>query len=229
MRSSDEARRRDELVRARSVHAGGVDLRVLGSLAAVLLLLIGKAVVLERITNRFDAGSGVEVLVVPDDRGDRLLVGLTVGAIGSGLVLSAASCKCRLASRREHRGRRSSPAARSVGGGSRRTSAFPSPRSSFPSGASRRDRRRPRRPDQLRQDPFRAGVPRRDGAGRLRGAAACSPRRRTRRLAAQLGAERVGLVTGEERVNEARPDHLLYGRDGAAFRRGARARRGAVV
>jgi cell division transport system permease protein len=60
---------------------------VLGSLAAVLLLLIGKAVVLERITNRFDAGSGVESWSFPMIAAIILLVGLTVGAIGSGLTL----------------------------------------------------------------------------------------------------------------------------------------------
>jgi cell division transport system permease protein len=60
---------------------------VLGSLAAVLLLLIGKAVVLERITNRFDAGSGVEAWSFPMIAAIVLLVGLTVGAIGSGLTL----------------------------------------------------------------------------------------------------------------------------------------------
>jgi cell division transport system permease protein len=60
---------------------------VLGSLAAVLLLLVGKAVVLERILNRFDAGSGVEAWSFPTIAVILLLVGLTVGAIGSGLTL----------------------------------------------------------------------------------------------------------------------------------------------
>jgi cell division transport system permease protein len=60
---------------------------VLGSLAAVLLLLIGKAVVLERITNRFDAGAGVESWSFPTIAAIIVLVGLTVGAIGSGITL----------------------------------------------------------------------------------------------------------------------------------------------
>jgi cell division transport system permease protein len=60
---------------------------VLGSLAAVVLLLIGKAVVLERITNRFDAGSGVEAWSFPTIALIIVLVGLTVGAIGSGITL----------------------------------------------------------------------------------------------------------------------------------------------
>jgi cell division transport system permease protein len=60
---------------------------VLGSLAAVLLLLIGKAVVLERITNRFDAGAGVEAWSFPTIAAIVVLVGLTVGAIGSGITL----------------------------------------------------------------------------------------------------------------------------------------------
>ena len=60
---------------------------VLGSIAAVLLLLIGKAVVLERITNEFDASSGVEAWSFPTIALILVLVGLTVGAIGSGLTL----------------------------------------------------------------------------------------------------------------------------------------------
>jgi cell division transport system permease protein len=60
---------------------------VVGSLAAVLLLLIGKAVVLERITNRFDAGAGVESWSFPTIALIIVLVGLTVGAIGSGITL----------------------------------------------------------------------------------------------------------------------------------------------
>jgi cell division transport system permease protein len=60
---------------------------VLGSLAAVLLLLIGKAVVLERIPNWFDASSGVEAWPFPTIAAVVVLVGLTVGAIGSGITL----------------------------------------------------------------------------------------------------------------------------------------------
>jgi cell division transport system permease protein len=60
---------------------------VLGSVAAVLLLLVGKAIVLERITNRFDAGAGVEAWSFPTIALIIVLVGLTVGAIGSGITL----------------------------------------------------------------------------------------------------------------------------------------------
>ena len=60
---------------------------VLGSIAAVLLLLIGKAVVLERITDRFDAGAGVEAWSFPTIALIVVLVGLTVGAVGSGITL----------------------------------------------------------------------------------------------------------------------------------------------
>jgi cell division transport system permease protein len=60
---------------------------VLGSIAAVLLLLIGKAVVLERITDRFDAGAGVEAWSFPTIALIVILVGLTVGAVGSGITL----------------------------------------------------------------------------------------------------------------------------------------------
>jgi cell division transport system permease protein len=60
---------------------------VLGSLIAVLLLLIGKAVVLERVTTRFDAGAGVEAWSLTTISLIVILVGLTVGAIGSGITL----------------------------------------------------------------------------------------------------------------------------------------------
>jgi cell division transport system permease protein len=60
---------------------------VLGSVAAVLLLMIGKAVVLERITNQFDAGAGVQSWSFPTIALIVILVGLTVGAVGSGITL----------------------------------------------------------------------------------------------------------------------------------------------
>ena len=60
---------------------------VVGSLIAVLLLLIGKAVVLERINTHLDAGSGVEAWSLPTISVILVLVGLTVGAVGSGIPL----------------------------------------------------------------------------------------------------------------------------------------------
>ena len=60
---------------------------VVGSIVAVLLLLIGKAVVLERITDRFDAGAGVEAWSFSTIALIVILVGLTVGAVGSGITL----------------------------------------------------------------------------------------------------------------------------------------------
>ncbi len=60
---------------------------VLGSVAAVLLLMIGKAVVLERITNQFDAGAGVQAWSFATIALIVILVGLTVGAVGSGITL----------------------------------------------------------------------------------------------------------------------------------------------
>ena len=60
---------------------------VLGSVAAVLLLLIGKAVVLERITDQFDAGAGVQAWPFSWIALAVILVGLTVGAVGSGITL----------------------------------------------------------------------------------------------------------------------------------------------
>ena len=55
--------------------------------ASILLLLIGKAVVLERITDRFDAGAGVQSWSFSTISLIVILVGLTVGAVGSGITL----------------------------------------------------------------------------------------------------------------------------------------------
>ena len=60
---------------------------VVGSLVAVFLLLVGKAVVLERITDRFDAGAGVQAWSFTTIALIVVLVGLTVGAVGSGITL----------------------------------------------------------------------------------------------------------------------------------------------
>ena len=60
---------------------------VLGSFAAVLLLLIGKAVLLERLTERFDLTSGIEAWSFPTIALILVVVGLTVGAVGSGITL----------------------------------------------------------------------------------------------------------------------------------------------
>ncbi len=60
---------------------------VVGSLIAVLLLLIGKAVVLERISSHFDAGAGVDAWSFTTISLIVILVGLTVGAVGSGITI----------------------------------------------------------------------------------------------------------------------------------------------
>jgi cell division transport system permease protein len=60
---------------------------VVGSLAAVLLLLLGKAVVLERVTDRFDFASGIDAWSFPTIALTMVLVGLGLGAIASGFTL----------------------------------------------------------------------------------------------------------------------------------------------
>jgi cell division transport system permease protein len=60
---------------------------VLGSVAAVLLLLVGKAVLLERLTERFDITSGIDAWSFPTIALILVVVGLTVGAVGSGITL----------------------------------------------------------------------------------------------------------------------------------------------
>ena len=79
-----------------------------------------------------------------------------------------------------------------------------------------------------RRTPRSASSPR-SGARRLRGAAADARAGGAPALSASGSARSsVGLVTGEERVNERAPVDLLDRRDGAAARRAARPRRGAV-
>ena len=60
---------------------------VVGSLAAVLLLLVGKALVLERVTDRFDFASGIDAWSFPAIALTMVLVGLALGAIASGFTL----------------------------------------------------------------------------------------------------------------------------------------------
>ena len=60
---------------------------VVGSITAVLLLLIGKAIVLERVKEHFDLSSGVDAWSFPTIALIMVLVGLTVGAVGSGITL----------------------------------------------------------------------------------------------------------------------------------------------
>jgi cell division transport system permease protein len=58
-----------------------------GSIAAVLLLLLGKALVLERLDERIETTSGVAAWSFPTISLIILIVGLTVGAVGSGITL----------------------------------------------------------------------------------------------------------------------------------------------
>ena len=60
---------------------------LVGSLAAVLLLLLGKAMVLSRINEHIETSSGVSAWPFPTIAAIIVLVGLTVGAIGSGITL----------------------------------------------------------------------------------------------------------------------------------------------
>jgi cell division transport system permease protein len=60
---------------------------VVGSIAAVLLLLLGKAVVLHRILDRFETSSDVHAWPMPTIALAVILIGLTVGALGSGLTM----------------------------------------------------------------------------------------------------------------------------------------------
>ena len=81
----------------------------------------------------------------------------------------------------------------------------------------RRSSRTSARPTPARRT-TRSGSSPSAGAASTRARCACWRRRRTGVSSDELGPERVGLVTGEERVNERGPDHLLHGRDGAVRR-----------
>jgi cell division transport system permease protein len=58
-----------------------------GSVAAVLLLLLGKTMVLSRINEHIETSSGVAAWPFPTIAAIIVLVGLTVGAVGSGITL----------------------------------------------------------------------------------------------------------------------------------------------
>ena len=60
---------------------------LVGSLAAVVLLLLGKELALPAILGRIDSSSDVEALAFSLNAVILLLVGLTIGALGSGLTM----------------------------------------------------------------------------------------------------------------------------------------------
>ena len=60
---------------------------VLGSLSAVILLLLGKALLLERLDERFDLTEGVAAWSFPTIALILVLVGVSVGAVGSGISM----------------------------------------------------------------------------------------------------------------------------------------------
>jgi cell division transport system permease protein len=60
---------------------------IVGSLAAVLLLLIAKGLVLPSILGRFETGSDIHAWPFPTIAAVILLVGLTIGAVGSGVTM----------------------------------------------------------------------------------------------------------------------------------------------
>ena len=103
---------------------------VLGSLSAVILLLLGKALLLERLDERFDLTEGVAAWSFPTIALILVLVGVSVGAVGSGhqhapLPPGLARAWPRGASTEAARSGR---VARSGGAGSRRSSARSIPR-----------------------------------------------------------------------------------------------------
>ena len=60
---------------------------VLGSISAVILLLLGKALLLERLDERFDLTEGVAAWSFPTIALILVLVGVSVGAVGSGISM----------------------------------------------------------------------------------------------------------------------------------------------
>ena len=58
-----------------------------GSVAAIVLLLLGKELALPEILGRIDSSSDVEALAFSLNASILLLVGLTIGALGSGLTM----------------------------------------------------------------------------------------------------------------------------------------------
>ena len=84
----DEARRRDELVRARPVHARGADLRDRSArCCAILLLLVARSSCCRRSSAASTAPRTSRRGRSAGSRRSSSCVGLTVGAIGSGLTL----------------------------------------------------------------------------------------------------------------------------------------------
>jgi cell division transport system permease protein len=60
---------------------------VLGAFSAIFLLLLGKAIIVPAILDRFEADSEVQAIGFGWNALALLLVGLLLGAVGSGLTL----------------------------------------------------------------------------------------------------------------------------------------------
>ena len=206
----------------------------IGSIAAIMLLMLGREFVLARITDKVDSPPDVQALAFglnalgadrrrPARRRRRLRA--DAAALPAGLIARLA----RMA-RRDRTPRQKRPAPRQ-----RRRRAQSSARAE-PHGSLELPRpQRRARSVVAHSGPTNSGKTH-DGARILasrggastRGRCGCSPRRRTAGSPRRLGAERVGLVTGEERVNDGAPIVCCTVEMAPLARRGARARRGAV-
>ena len=194
---------------------------VLGSLSAVILLLLGKALLLERLDERFDLTEGVAAWSFPTIALILVLVGVSVGAVGSGIIdapLPAGLAPLGPPARapRPPEAAESRAAAAQATGGLPGDRCCHRPRGHAADAALRAgDGGGAPRADELRQDACGARVPRPLRPRRVRRAAADAgaggapatvgpARRRARRARHRRGARQRGGA-----------DHLLHGRDGA--------------
>ena len=226
----DEARRRHELVRARPVHARGPDLRTCRLARRDPAAAARQELALPAILGRIESSSDVEALSFMVNALILLLVGPRRRR--SRLRLDATALPAGLAPR-------------GIPPGTPRPPEAAEPRTAPP--APRRARARARAQIVL---PYRLVEPEtvvahvgptnsgkthsalqflaETGRGVFAAPLRMLAQEAHRRLSAQLGAEHVGLVTGEERVNERAPIICCTAEMAPLSRRGARARRGAV-
>ena len=83
----DEARWRHELVRPRAVHARGSAHGLAGSVAAVLLLFVGREIAVPQILGHIQDDPDVQAMAFTWTAAILIMGGLAIGAVGSGLTL----------------------------------------------------------------------------------------------------------------------------------------------
>ena len=198
-----------------------------GSVLAVILLVLGKTIALPSILPHIGGGGTSTTCTRCPSRSTRSRCSARACSSARWALPSPSAASCRSSgpgAAEAPQPERATPAAERTGAAARLGADRSAARAPGRAGVGDRAPRA----DELGQDARRAPLPRRDGTRRVRGAAADA---RAGGAPAALGRARRGRRRPRDRRGAGqsrRPDRVLHGGDGAGERRDARARRGAV-